>query len=760
MCVTVQPEALGHIGPAAQPAIPALLEAVQGGDENVRYAAVEALAQIGASGDAVPILIETLDDPNWYVRRGAAAALHTVETEAVPALIERLKDANWGLRNAIVDVLSEMSDAAIPKLADRLKTGTLGQVKALAAIALIRMGPRAASALQEASASPNAQTKMIATAALGFTDEGSLPMLMDALRATDSKVSKRAAEAIARIGPAAAQQLADILKTEGAAAPAGVADALQQMGADAIPFILPLLDAPDSAVLLNAARILGGIGAPAAPAIPQLIKMLEDTQHEEALQAAVTIALGQIHQAPADVIPSLVDNIEDPFTDSTVISATLQALQRWGPDAATAAPALIEALAALMTDPNQASKIRVEAADALGRMAGPALAAAPALEAALSDADPAVSRHAAAALAAIGFAGEDPASPALELLAHEKVSVRLGVIQALQDAGPSTPGSVYLLVAALEDPDLELRRAALQTLNHFGEAARQATPFLLDLLTSPGPLGSKEISRTLTAIADPVSVLPFLTTALQSDDARIRCAGAQSVRLLGAKAEPIAPLLISILREAETGTINCQIAAESTQPATEKLHRILIETLATLGPAAASAAPELVQALYDESLRRAVAEGLGAIGPDAVPALLKLLRSTSDFSTPGLAEALRGKDNDVRRSAVYAIGLNPASVKAATEDLLAIASSDSEDRSIREMAVAVLENSGRDMSRYWASPGETSPLVETCPAWNDMEVKGGKPYDFYDQVCPYEPAPPAPDWPSIIRKIRRIIRAW
>lgn len=784
--------ALGHIGPAAQAAIPALLEAIQGGDENVRFAAAEALAQIGASGDAVPILIEALDDPNWYVRRGAAAALHTAETAAIPALIERLKNARWGMRNAIVNVLSEMSDAAIPQLADRLKTGNLGQVKALAAIALIRMGPRAESALQEASASPNAQTKMIAIAALGFTDEGSLPMLMDALRAADPRVSKRAAEAIARIGPAAAKPLADILNTEGVTAPTSVADALQQLGADAVPFILPLLDDQSNAVRLRAVKVLGAIGAPAAPATPQLIKMLRDTEHEATVQAAVTIALGQIHQAPADVIPALVDNIKKPLTDSAVKSATLQALQQWGPDAAAAAPTLIdflrdgssdlrgaavaalgaigsgkteviEALVAMLTDPHQESEIRVGAADALGRMAGSASAAVPALKAALSDtvlsdADPAVSSQAATALAAIGLGGEDPTSLLVELLAHPSPIVRLGVIQALQDAGPSAPDSVYLLVALLEDPDPEVRLEAARTLRDFGVAARDATPFLIALLREPDLLPSEEISKTLISITDPASVLPFLATALQSENAETRCAAAWSLDLLGAKAEPIAPLLISVLRKPENKAIDCtEPASPST---TTKLHRILIGTLAKLGPSAVSALPELVQALHDEDLRRSVAEGLGAIGPDAVPALLQLLRSTSDFNTPGLAEALEGKDNDVRRSAVYAIGLNPSSAKAAAEDLLAIASSDSENRSIRKMAAAARENSGRDMSGVWSSLGETSPLAEICPVWADMEVKGGKPYDLYDQVCPYEPAPPAPDWPSIIRAINRIVHSW
>jgi HEAT repeat protein len=69
----------GRIGPKAGDAVPDLLEALEDKDESMRRDAVDALGRIGAMTKAViPGLIAALQDESADVRREAAYALGEV----------------------------------------------------------------------------------------------------------------------------------------------------------------------------------------------------------------------------------------------------------------------------------------------------------------------------------------------------------------------------------------------------------------------------------------------------------------------------------------------------------------------------------------------------------------------------------------------------------------------------------------------------------------------------------------------------------
>ena len=86
-------EALSNIG---EDAVPALIQALQDQDEWVRSRATLALGRIGGGAeDAVPALMQTLQDKDVYVRKYAASALGSIgegAIDAVPALIQVLQD--------------------------------------------------------------------------------------------------------------------------------------------------------------------------------------------------------------------------------------------------------------------------------------------------------------------------------------------------------------------------------------------------------------------------------------------------------------------------------------------------------------------------------------------------------------------------------------------------------------------------------------------------------------------------------------------
>ena len=91
-------DAFGGIGPAAAPAVPALIDMLENDeDKQARFEAALALAQIGpASSDAVPALAKALRDPDRYVRDNAIHALKRIDTiEAETALFDYLLMARW-----------------------------------------------------------------------------------------------------------------------------------------------------------------------------------------------------------------------------------------------------------------------------------------------------------------------------------------------------------------------------------------------------------------------------------------------------------------------------------------------------------------------------------------------------------------------------------------------------------------------------------------------------------------------------------------
>jgi hypothetical protein len=83
---------LGEYGPAAHEAVPALLEAVNGGDRAVRQTAVSSLGSICAEPQAViPVLVRCLDDDDVSMRAATAlGGFGPLAKPAVPGLIRML----------------------------------------------------------------------------------------------------------------------------------------------------------------------------------------------------------------------------------------------------------------------------------------------------------------------------------------------------------------------------------------------------------------------------------------------------------------------------------------------------------------------------------------------------------------------------------------------------------------------------------------------------------------------------------------------
>ena len=184
--------ALGSIG---EPAIPTLIKALRQ-ESKVAWnrnldrgdftnpSQLDSIYGLAAVGEpAVPALTEALDDADWWIRAGAAAALGCMGEPAhgaVPALVKALKDdSEWVRRNA----------------ADTL--GNIGPSAQSAVPALIEaLGDNRPVSRWSLSDAPLRENAMIALAKMGELPQTAIPVMEEALQDENQYIRSWAAIAL------------------------------------------------------------------------------------------------------------------------------------------------------------------------------------------------------------------------------------------------------------------------------------------------------------------------------------------------------------------------------------------------------------------------------------------------------------------------------------------------------------------------------------------------------------------------------------
>lgn len=669
--------ALGATQAAA--VMPALLDALQDGEENVRVPATEALLGFSPDDSIIPRLIELLKKEES--RSSAAALLQHLGVKAapaVPALLDALKGSDAEERRTFGEALGSIGKPAIAGLLKVVDDAEQDEaVRAAALQALGQMGPAghdAASALEKYlkdDSKPLQRQAAITLAQLG-SDTDIVPVLLEALQDKDRQVAYMAQGALLTLGPRAASafdRLAAILhggdrqqqytalnllvavqpsvdKTLPVLLPLLRNDAdpnfrntaamhLGQFGSGAVPALVQALNAP-SMSKPDVLWALQAIGPDAGPAVPNLVELLQDKDRAAATRAAQALAAIDPKQEAA--VPVLVEALQSAEDDTK--GQVLTALAQIGPRARPAVPTLMK----LLPEP----RYRYQVCHVLGRIGPDAVEAVPALRALLRAKD----NHApAAALQAIGPAAGPAVPELLKMLERDRTRYLAAV--TLSKIGGDAKQAVPLLVKQLADPDQRL--AACAALGHVAHLdPDSALPAILKLATDPD-VDCRSQAVSSLGMTKSAQAVPALIKALEDPEPGVRADAAQALGQLGAAAAPAVPALQTALKAKEL-----------------ELRRQALSTLGTIGPAAAPALPEIIAALDDKDLLRFAVSSLGNLGATAAPAV------------PRLTELL--DDPDIRFDVVHALGVIGPAAKSALAKLKQLETSvpPQEQRSIRE----------------------------------------------------------------------------
>ncbi len=468
-----------------------------------------------------------------------------------------------------------------------------------------------------------------------------------------------------------------------------VFEAFRELGPnakEAIPFLVACLRSSEDG--LDAAFTLQGLGH---EAVAPLIRALAEADVEGRSNAAY--ALGRLESVAVPAVPALAKTLKD--QEARVRKAAAEALGAIGSPAQAAVPELITAL-----QKDQEDDVREEAAKALGKIGPEAKLAIPALVEAL---DP---KSGAENAAAEALAGIDPVGTAVGPLLLKKLADlprdeprRIwALFWALDKFAGRSPEVGKALIERSHDEDPEIRQQATQALSEFKTEAARTRLFelLKDRDRKTRFFAAFSLARQQVF---PDEAIPVFIEALCDKGGGNRSNAACYLKDFGARAAPAIPHLIACLKDREAGSWsqkalvatkdaigeNIQALAALLDDKDGEVRERVAEVMAQIGPAAAPAVPQLVNALShsDDVTRREAMEAIAAIGPgakEAIPELVKILgdpgwaldQEPQDYavqalvfigpaSVPALLEAIGDPQGGVRSGVARALGGLPAS---------------------------------------------------------------------------------------------------
>jgi HEAT repeat protein len=558
---------------AAEPEdVQSLIQAIGGQDQAAALQAIDDLANLGPQAEpAVAALLQALGGSDETVRSHAARTLGSLgdkAAEAVSALTAALKDESVTVRAYAAFALGRIGKAAAP----------------------------AAEVLAENAFDKDALVRRASLGALRSIDaprEITRPIILRVLKEGDPSIVMPALQSFAEEAKQDLPRLKEILQDDELCYWACIVAA--DMGPDAapaVPELSSLLDQTDPDIRMHAAIALAEIGETAAAAVPLLVAKLKDDP-QVSVRFASAFALGKINKKGDAATRALVDAAKNGAPLLKVMS--WWALANQNPDHADVVKGAAVRIAEALTsdDPH----LRNVAARALAEFDAPREIVRPVLLKALQDADPHVVGNAMGALAALG------------------------------------PEALVDIDGVLSHP--VARHYATLVIFRMGPKAAPAVPDLIEALQQAGDTPDddafrREVQMALSAIGpDAVAAVPALVESLASDAKEVRGSACYALGKIGVAAAEAVPALQARLAELEdSDTVAFVWALLKIKPDDEAL--------------ATQAVPILVGALdaQDEMVRTEAAGALGEIGkPAAQPEVIAALKKLLDDPAPEVQEA-------------------------------------------------------------------------------------------------------------------------
>jgi HEAT repeat protein len=473
--------ALADHGPKGAPAIPDLLEALRGTDEDQRLNAALTLSKIGKA--AVAPVAKLLDDGKAETRFYAIWTLGWIGPDAAetePALVRAMADKSEDIRRKTAYALGRVAgnaQGALPVLVTALSDAN-ADVRNSAADALGHFGQAAVPALVTALASPEPACSAAAHA-LGAIGH-------------DAKEAKEA------IGPLQKQLLA------GGDSTAAMADALGKIGKDAIPALLAGVDSGTQPTVNVSIQALGHIGAEAAPNLVDLMGHKSAEVRRLATQTLVPLRISD-----KMVVLAYAYALKD--SDTQVRISSIQGLQMLGPLGKLAAPKAEE----LLTDSDPS--IRQQAFSLL-RVFG--VDPAPGMRKALEGKDDRIRVSIASLMLTTGTDRTDSVPILRDYLKNADPEIRIQAATTLAQMRLEGDSLVPILIEGLKNKTGGVRYASLQGLQHLGpQKAAGAVAAIVDLLDDADPNTATQVCYILRNLkADPKMAVPKLAKLLKSDN--------------------------------------------------------------------------------------------------------------------------------------------------------------------------------------------------------------------------------------------------
>jgi len=514
-------EALLDLGLGGTAEVEILIEALEGADPEATSDAVGALTKAGpAAAPAVPALIARLEaeleqrDPNaarvpafdlaqdlrsfWkteQVRRlrllRALSAIGPAAAPAAPLLMRLLDDPAWRIASAALNALC----AVTPRSPDLL--------------------PLLLQALEGSSDQIESRDAVQALAQFGPETQGVVEALAKALQA--SVAPEAAARALGQMGRgavAALPALREAFEQESGWVRAHIGRVLTRIAAadEAIPFLIEMLEG-DYPAISTALDELQTRPVEALPAVPAILNCL--TQEEE--RSLQTMALRTLAHLGPEIGPEAIGRITDRLTDPYPETA-LSTLTRLGPEIG---PEAVARITGLLTDPHPGTAL--EAALALRELGLARDAWLPAL---------------------LRLAELQPDGEADETKRWGAGQARVRAAETLWQAGERPPSALEAVLEGLHDPDNVYWAA--RALLELGAEGAPAIPRLRELLADREDLGEIRmwVAGALWALGerDP-ELLDILTKALSTTNGR-EWTAYEILGRLGPAAAPAIPALI------------------------------------------------------------------------------------------------------------------------------------------------------------------------------------------------------------------------